>query len=98
MSEHCARVGIIVVKITEGEVKSSNRRPTEGTLNQYDFLEIYWKLGGVIRGHRVLREAMDAFDGRNNGVVSTGGDGSPEAPSSRSNEESEAASSIGDGW
>ena len=52
----------------------------------------------MIRGHRVLREAMDAFDGRNNGVVSTGGDGSPEAPSSRSNEESEAASSIGDGW
>jgi len=48
--------------------------------------------------HRELREATDAFDGRNSGVVSPGGDGSPDAPSSRSKEEFEATSFVGDGW
>ena len=51
-----------------------------------------------MRDHRELREATDAFDDRNNGVVSPGGDGIPDALPSRSNEESEAASFIGDGW
>lgn len=86
-------MGIIVVKVTEGEVKSSNRT-IGGASNKPKLLPICRE---VMRGHRELREATDAFDGRNNGVVSPGGDGIPDAPSSRSNEEFEATSFTGDG-
>jgi len=81
----------------EREVKSFNRQPTVSTLNQCKPLATCRKLEGVIHGHRELREATDVFDGRNNGVVSPGGDGSPDAPSSRSEEEFEATSFAVDG-
>jgi len=69
-----------------------------GCPKSIQFLGICQKLEGAIHDHRELREATDAFDGRNNGVVSPGGDGSPDAPSSRSKEEFEATSFVGDGW
>lgn len=51
----------------------------------------------MVLGHREPREATEALDGRNNGVVSPGGDGISDAPSSRSKEEFDVTSLAGDG-
>lgn len=99
-AEHSARAwaSLPSSKTTDREVRLSDRLATKDAQNRYKPLEVCQILEWLVQGHRELREATDAFDGRNNGVVSPGGDGSPGAPSSMSKEEAEKASLVGDGW